>query len=185
MDLPRRPRRTRIHGNRPLPHEWSPGPGDRGASGTLRGRWRQASRYFWLYGRENVPVGYLAFDALRTSNLKTARASAIKEQLRDLWDQPTLEDGQAWWTRWFWWASHSRLEPVKKVARMVKAHLPNVLTYFTHRITSATNEAINGVIKTLTKRAYGFSNFLNFRTEVLFHCGKLQLYPASGSLTPS
>ncbi len=54
-----------------------------------------------------------------------------------------------------------------------------------HSITSATNEAINGVIKTLTKRAYGFSNFLNFRTEVLFHCGKLQLYPASGSLTPS
>lgn len=30
---------------------------------------------------------------------------------------------------------------------MIKAHLPNVLTYFTHRITSATNEAINGVIK--------------------------------------
>lgn len=138
------------------------------------------SRYFWLYGQENVPARYLGFDALRTSNLKTARASAIKEQLRELWDQPTLEDGQAWWTRWFWWASHSRLEPVKKVACMVKAHLPNVLTYFTHRITSATNEAINGVIKTLIKRAYAFSNFGNFRTAVLFHCGKLQLYPASG-----
>jgi transposase len=137
------------------------------------------SRYFWLYGRENVPAKYLSFDALRTSNLKTARASAIKEQLRDLWDQPTLEDGKEWWTLWFRWASHSRLEPVKKVARMIKDHLPNVLTYFTHRITSATNEAINGVIKTLIKRAYGFSNFLNFRTAVLFHCGKLDLYPTT------
>jgi transposase len=62
---------------------------------------------------------------------------------------------------------------------MIKARLPNVLTYFTHRITSATNEAINGVIKTLIKRAHGFGNFLNFRTAVLFHCGKLDLYPTA------
>jgi len=139
------------------------------------------SRYFWLYGRENVPDKHLvSFDILRNANLKTARAWAIKEQLRDLWDQPTLEEGQAWWAGWFRWASHSRLEPVKKVARMIKAHLPNVLTYFTHRITSATNEALNGVIKTLIKRSYGFRSFPNFRTAVLFHCGKLDLYPATG-----
>ena len=138
------------------------------------------SRYVWLYGRENLPDKYhVTFNALRSANLKTARAWAIKEQLRDLWDQPTLEDGQAWWTGWFRWASHSRLEPVKKVARMIKAHLPNVLTYFTHRITSATNEAINGVIKTLINRAHGFRSFPNFRTAVLFHCGKLQLHPAT------
>lgn len=140
------------------------------------------SRYVWLYGRENIPEKYEAtFADLRNAKLKTARAWAIKEQLRDLWDQPTLEEGEAWWTRWFRWASHSRLEPVKKVARMIKAHLPNVLTYFTHRITSATNEALNGVIKTLIKRAYGFRSFTNFRTAVLFHCGKLQLYPATPS----
>ena len=139
------------------------------------------SRYAWLYGRENVPEKYRGFDALRNTNLKTARAWAIKEQLRDLWDQPTLEDGEAWWRDWFRWASHSRLEPVKKVARMIKAHLPNVMTYFTHHITSATNEAINGVIKTLVKRSYGFRSFPNFRTAVLFHCGKLQLYPATCS----
>ena len=140
------------------------------------------SRQIWLYGRENIPESYeTSFGDLRNSKLKTARAWAMKEQLRDLWDQPSLEEGEAWWTQWFWWASHSRLEPVKKVARMIKAHLPNVLTYFTHPITSATNEAINGVIKTLIKRAYGFSNFLNFRTAVLFHCGKLQLYPATTS----
>jgi transposase len=138
------------------------------------------SRYFWLYGRENVPDKYqISFDALRNANLKTSRAWAIKEQLRDLWNQPTLEQGEAWWTAWFWWASHSRLEPVKKVARMIKAHLPNVLTYFTHPITSATNEALNGVIKTLIKRSYGFRSFANFRTAILFHCGKLQLYPAT------
>ena len=138
------------------------------------------SRWMWLYGRENLPEKYtLSFDVLRDATLKTARAWAIKEQLRDLWDQPTLEKGEAWWKCWFSWASHSRLEPVKKVARMIKNHLPNVLTYFTHRITSATNEAINGVIKGIIKRACGFRSFDNFRTAVLFRCGGLQLYPAT------
>lgn len=138
------------------------------------------SRYAWLYGRENLPDKYrITFDALRTANLKTARAWAIKEQLRDLWDQSSLEDGRAWWSGWFWWASHSRLEPVAKVARMIKNHLPNVLTYFTHRVTSATNEALNGVIKALIKRAYGFRSFPNLRSAILFHCGNLQLYPST------
>jgi transposase len=138
------------------------------------------SRFAWLYGRENVPEKYGdSFEALRDSKLKTARAWAIKEQLRDLWDQPTAEDGERWWRGWYRWASHSRLEPVKKVARMIKTHLPNVLSYFTHRITSGINEAINGVVKTLIKRSYGFRSFPNFRTAVLFHCGKLDLYPAT------
>jgi transposase len=138
------------------------------------------SRFAWLYGRENVPEKYgSSFETLRDSKLKTARAWAIKEQLRDLWDQPTVEDGEQWWRGWYRWASHSRLEPVKKVARMIKMHLPNVLTYFTHRITSGINEAINGVVKTLIKRSYGFRSFPNFRTAVLFHCGKLDLYPAT------
>ena len=52
-DLPRRPRRTRIHGA--PPHEWSPGPGDRGGSGILRRRWRQKSGRF-------VPGGVRAGD---------------------------------------------------------------------------------------------------------------------------
>jgi transposase len=138
------------------------------------------SRYFWLYGRENIPVKHaVSFGALRDTTLKTARAWAIKEQLRDLWDQPSLELGKAWWRQWYGWASRSRLEPVKRVARMIKDHLPNVLTYFTHRITSATNEAINGVIKALSKRAFGYRSFTNFRTAILFHCGKLQLNPAT------
>lgn len=138
------------------------------------------TRWMWLYGRENLPDKYkVSFDVVRDSTLKTARAWAIKEQLRDLWDQPTRQEGEAWWKSWFYWASHSQLEPVKGVARMIKAHLPNVLTYFTHRITSATNEALNGVIKGLIKRAYGFRSFDNFRTAVLFHCGGLELYPAT------
>lgn len=62
---------------------------------------------------------------------------------------------------------------------MIKAHLTNVLTQFVHTITRATTEALNGVIKKLAKRAYGFRSFANFRTAILFHYGHLQLYPSN------
>jgi len=137
------------------------------------------SKHMWLYGAENLPEKYKAdFAALRSSNLKTARAWAIKETLRQLWEQRGGAAGERWWRRWYGWATRSRLEPVKKVAAMVKRHLPNVLTYFKHRITNAGSEAINSVIQMLQKRAFGYRNFKNWSTVVLFHCGGLSLYPS-------
>jgi hypothetical protein len=42
---------------------------------------------------------------------------------------------------------------------MLKRHLPNILTYFTHRITNAGSEAINSVVQMLKKRAFGYRSF--------------------------
>jgi transposase len=55
------------------------------------------------------------------------------------------------WKRWYFWATHSRLKPVVKVARMIRGHLDNVLTYFDHRITNATSEGLNSKIQTIKK----------------------------------
>ena len=136
------------------------------------------SKHMWLYAEENLPDKYeVDFAALRSSNLKTARAWAIKESLRQLWKQRSRVGGERWWKRWHGWAVRSRLEPVKQVAAMIKRHLPNVLTYFKHRITNAGSEAINSVIQMLKKRAFGYRSFENFRTVVLFRCGGLSLLP--------
>ena len=143
------------------------------------------SKHLWLYGKENLASSNadletkIAFAELRSSNLKTSRAWALKESLRDLWKQPSRAAGERWYQRWYSWAVRSRLTPVKKVAAMVKRHLPNVLTYFKHRITNAGSEAINSVVQMLKKRAFGYRSFPNFRTVVLFRCGGLNLYPTS------
>lgn len=136
------------------------------------------SKHMWLYGVENLPEHYATdFSALRQSNLKTARAWAIKETLRDLWNQPTRDDGEAWYKRWHFWATHSQLAPVKKVAAMIRRHLDGVLSYFTHRITNSASEALNSTVQMIKKRAFGFRSFDNFRIAVLFRCGGLQLHP--------
>ena len=143
------------------------------------------TKYLWLYGEENLPTDRLdletrmRFATLRSSNLKTARAWALKESLRGLWKQRSRAAGERWWKRWYGWAMRARLTSVKNVAAMVKRHLPNVLTYFKHRITNAGSEAINTVVQMLKKRAFGYRNFQNFRTVILFRCGGLNLYPAT------
>ena len=143
------------------------------------------TKHLWLYGAENIPADRYSietrveFAALRSSKLKTARAWALKESLRELWNQRSRAAGERWWKRWYSWAVRSRLEPVKKVAAMVKRHLHNVLTYYKHRITNAGSEAINSVVQMLKKRAFGYRSFENFRTVVLFRCGGLDLYPTT------
>jgi transposase len=60
---------------------------------------------------------------------------------------------------------------------MIKRHLPNVLTYFRHRITNAMSEGIASQIQALKKAANSFRNRNNFKTAIYFHCGGLDPYP--------
>ena len=64
-------------------------------------------------------------------------------------------------------------------AKLIARHLPNVMTYFAHRITNAVAEGLNSKIATIQKRACGYRNPNNFKIAVYFHCGGLSLYPAS------
>ena len=142
---------------------------------TLKG-----SLHLWLYAKENLPERHRQrFAELKSMNLKTGRAWAIKESLRELWKKLTIQDARAHWKPWYGWATHSRLEPVIAAARTIQRHLHNVLTYFIHRITNAVSEGINSKIQTIKKKAHGFKSFENFRTAIFFHCGGLKLYPAT------
>jgi transposase len=114
---------------------------------TLKG-----TKYLWLYSEENLPeASRERFAALRALHLKTGRAWAIKESLRDLWSYRRRGWALRHWRHWYFWATHSRLPPVVKVARMIHGHLENVLTYFDHRITNATSEGLNSKIQTIKK----------------------------------
>jgi transposase len=138
------------------------------------------SKYLWLYSRENLPEQHRGrFEELRRANLKTGRAWAIKESLRELWGYTYRAWAERFWQRWHSWATHSQLKPVIAVAKMMSRHIDNILTYFKHRITNAASEGINSKIQTIKKQAYGYRNKENFKTAIYFHCGGLDLYPAS------
>ena len=118
----------------------------------------KGTKYLWLFSEENLPEpSREQFTTLRGLHLKTGRAWAIKESLRDLWAYRRKGWALRHWKRWYFWATHSRLKPVVEVARMIERHLDNVLTYFDHRITNATSEGLNSKIQTVKKTPMGFA----------------------------
>ncbi|MGH7410716.1 MAG: transposase [Candidatus Methylomirabilis sp.] len=54
---------------------------------------------------------------------------------------------QMFFARWFRRATHSRLQPMAAVAKLIRRHLPNVLTYLRHRLTNAGLEVVNATIQ--------------------------------------
>lgn len=138
----------------------------------------KGTRYLWLFNEENLnPAQSEQFERLKGATLKVARAWALKEQLRGLWSYRSLGWARKFFEAWYAWAIRSQLEPVRKVARMIKARLANVLTFCRLPISSAVAEAINGRIAAIKRRACGYRNRENFKTAIYFFCGGLDLYP--------
>ena len=137
------------------------------------------TRQLWLYGIENMPARLAQrFAEVKELNMQTSRAWAIKEVFRSFWLCDKVKEAERYFGKWYSWAIRSRLEPVKKVARMCRAHLDNILTFFVHRLTNGPIEGLNNKIQGLIKKAYGYRNKKRFKTDIFFHLGGLDLYPA-------
>ncbi len=138
----------------------------------------KGSKQLWLFNPENLSEDrWIEFETLKDQELKTSRAWAIKEQFRWFWEYCYAGNARKFFNRWYGWASRSRLKPVIKVAKMLKRHLDNILTYFRHGITNAMSEGFNSRIQSIKSQARGFRAFQNYRTRILFYCGKLDLVP--------
>jgi transposase len=136
------------------------------------------TKYAWLRNPQSFAEdAWKAFGPLRRSNLKVARAWALKETIMDLWNYSYVGAARNHFRRWYSWAIRSRLEPMKQKARMLRTRIENVLSYLRHGITNAASEGLNSKIQWIRYTARGFRNRQNFKTAIYFHCGGLDLYP--------
>ncbi|MDP3989195.1 MAG: transposase [bacterium] len=117
------------------------------------------------------------FKSLQADELKVGRAWSIKESFRKFWEYGKEWSARRFFNRWYFWATHSRLAPIIEVAKTLKRHLDGLLAYIIHPITNAVTEGLNSKIQLIKANARGFRNFANYRIAILFHCGKLSLYP--------
>jgi len=138
----------------------------------------KGTRFTWLRNVVNwTDRDKEIFNALKKDGLKVGRAWSIKEFFLAIWDYTYEKSARNFFKKWYFWATHSQLKPIVKVAKMIKNHLNNILTYLHHRITNAKSEGLNSKIQSIKVAARGFRNFENYRTAILFHCGKLELHP--------
>ena len=65
------------------------------------------------------------------------------------WECKNREEAEQYLKKWYFWATHSRLEAVVKVAKTIKSHWDGILNYFESRIT-------NGILSDKRKRLPAF-----------------------------
>ena len=104
---------------------------------------------------------------------RTARAWLYKEQLREIMERKQVNVVRTMLTQWASNVMRSKVEPMKVVAKMIRAHLEGIVAWAQTRQTNGFLEAINGLFQAAKRKARGYSNFATIRAVVFLLAGKL------------
>jgi transposase len=128
------------------------------------------TRFLWLKNPWNLTEGQaFRLGELERLNLKINRAYLLKELFRYFWDYRRAGWAKKYLKKWFWWATHSRLKPMRDFAWMVRRHEDDILNYFKMPIDNGTVEGLNNKAKLVIHKAYGFRTAKNYIRN-LYHC---------------
>jgi transposase len=134
------------------------------------------SRYIWLKNPENLTKSQkVKLGSLTAMNLKTVRAYNIKLSLQGFWEIEDMDAAVAYLKKWYFWATHSRIQPIKEVAYFIKRHWDGIIQYISSRITNGILEGINSLIQATKRKARGYRNTENLISIIYLTCGKLQM----------
>jgi transposase len=132
------------------------------------------TRYLWLKNPETLTDRQRSrLSYLEQLNLRSHRAWLLKESFREFWEYTSKPWAKRFLEKWFWWATHSRLQPMRDFAWMLRRHEDGLLSYFDLKISNGTVEGLNNKAKVICHRSYGFRTISTYVTA-LYHCmGKL------------
>jgi transposase len=134
------------------------------------------TRWCFLKRRENLTIDQRRTlkDVLRY-DLRSVRAYMLKEAFDSFWTYRT-----PWWAEWFldrWCkrAMRSRLEPIKKFAKTLRAHKALLLNWFRARseIAMGAVEGMNTNAKLAIRKARGFRTYNVLETALYHELGHL------------
>jgi transposase len=133
-------------------------------------RWTLLRRGSRVRGRARQKL-----QALLASKLQTARAWELKETFAHFWKYRSVTWAGAFLDYWTWRAMRSRLEPMKKVARMLRSHEELILNWFRAKgeISTGAVEGLNNKIRVVTRRSYGFRTYKAMEIALYHTLGRL------------
>jgi transposase len=120
------------------------------------------SRWCLLKRPENLTAKQeIKLSALLRCNLKAIRSYLLKEDFQFFWEYVSPEWAGKFLDHWCQRTMRSRIEPMKKVARMLRSHRELLLNWFRAKktISSGAIEGLNNKLKLTTRKSYGFRTF--------------------------
>lgn len=136
-----------------------------------RTRWLLLKRPENLTPKQEIGLGEL----LLRSNLRSVRAYLLKEDLQRFWSYVSPYWAGVFLDRWCTRVMRSRIEPMKKVAGMLRSHRELILNWFRARgqLSVGAVEGLNGKARVITKRAYGFRTYRAVEVALYHSLGRL------------
>ena len=134
----------------------------------------KGTRYLLLGNGEDI------FDKQHKTRLENAlamneplsKAYYLKEQLRQIWSQPTKDMAEKVLDDWIRQAEQSKIAQLQKMAVTVKTYKKGILAWYDCHLSTGKVEGINNKIKVMKRNAYGFrgERYFTLRLYALHNC---------------
>jgi transposase len=133
-----------------------------------KSRWCLLKRGSNLTGRQHNKL-----ESLLPYNLRTVKAYLMKEEFQQFWEYVSPPWAGRFLDAWCRRAMYSRIEPVKRVVRMLRSHRELILNWFRSKkeFSSGVVEGLNNKAKLSTKMAYGYGTFKTLKIALYHRLG--------------
>jgi len=135
-----------------------------------KGRWLILKRPENLSEKQTSRLG----DLLKL-NLSSIKAYLLREDFQRFWDYQRYDFADKFLENWVTRTLQTDLEPMKRVAKMLRNHKPMILNWFKAkgRLSSGAVEGLNLKAKLTIRKAYGFRSIKCLQVALYHTLGKL------------
>ncbi|SFJ85704.1 Transposase [Desulfomicrobium apsheronum] len=130
----------------------------------------KGSRWILLKNPENLNPERQEHERLQEAleaNEPLAKAYYLKEELRQIWNQPNKAAAAVYIEQWINSALASEVGPLVKMGKTMATYRTGILAWYDHPISSGPMEGTNNKIKTLKRQAYGYRDQEFFKLRIL------------------
>lgn len=136
----------------------------------------KSSKYIFLKNRENLTENQKQrLEGIRLSglNLKTMKALNIREAFQQIYQAPTPEIFDKLLRKWYFWATHSRIEPIKEAAYTIQRHWDGIVNWIDYKISNGILEGFNSIFQAAKAKARGYRRTDTIKAIIYLLTGKL------------
>jgi len=147
----------------------------RNATGAERKALKGIRWILFKHPSNRTPEDKSILAALRTSNRRIHRASVLKDEFDLFWDYKAEWAARRFLKSWCTTALKSRLEPIRKFVATLRKHTERIITFIPSRLTNATAEGLNRIIRMVKNRASGFRKVQAFIDLIYLTIGDVDI----------
>jgi len=134
------------------------------------------TRYIFLKNQENFTIKQREkYNEICASklNIKTFKAMRIREFFQQIYQTDTPEAFETLLKKWYFWATHSRIQQIKDVAKTIKNHWDGIVNWAKSKINNGILEGFNSIFQAAKAKARGYKKIETIKTVIYMITGKL------------